>query len=68
MRRGDRGPQVADLQSRLARLYLYTGPVDGDYDQQVEDSVRVYQWSRGTTADGLGVYGPATRASLESET
>lgn len=68
LQRGDHGSEVAELQSRLAKLYLYTGPVNGDYDRRVEDSVRVYQWSRGTTSDGLGVYGPATRASLESET
>lgn len=68
LRPGDHGPQVADLQSRLAELYLYSGPLDGDYDRDVENSVRVYQWARGTTSDGLGVYGPATRASLESET
>ncbi|WP_234438457.1 peptidoglycan-binding domain-containing protein [Streptomyces sp. NRRL S-340] len=68
LRRGDRGPEVSDLQERLARLYLYTGRIDGFYDQHVENSVRTYQWARGITSDGLGVYGPATRASLEAET
>ncbi|MFB7600441.1 peptidoglycan-binding protein [Streptomyces sp. NPDC056160] len=68
LRRGDRGPEVSELQERLARLYLYTGRIDGFYDQHVEDSVRTYQWARGITSDGLGVYGPATRASLEAET
>nr|BFD85096.1 peptidoglycan-binding domain-containing protein [Streptomyces sp. Xyl84] len=68
LRRGDRGPEVSELQERLARLYLYTGRIDGFYDQHVENSVRTYQWARGITTDGLGVYGPATRASLEAET
>jgi hypothetical protein len=68
LRIGDRGSEVRELQLRLGRLHLYTGRADGVFDRRVEDSVRVYQWARGTTSDGLGVYGPATRRSLESET
>ncbi|WP_324789431.1 peptidoglycan-binding domain-containing protein [Streptomyces sp. H51] len=68
LRLGDQGPGVAELQLRLRRLYLYDGDVDGDFDARVEHAVRVYQWTRGITADELGVYGEETRTSLEAET
>ena len=68
LQRGDRGPEVVELQQRLAQLYLYTGDIDGSYDRRVEDSVRTYQWARGIRSDDLGVYGPDTRRLLESET
>ncbi|MFF8943399.1 peptidoglycan-binding protein [Streptomyces sp. NPDC014864] len=68
LRRGDQGPEVTELQLRLAQLGLYTGPADGRFGRQVEDSVRTYQWARGIRTDEAGVYGPATRASLEAET
>lgn len=68
LRRGDRGPEVADLQLRLRQLSLYTGDADGRYSGRVEDAVRRYQWARGITGDESGVYGAATRTSLENET
>ncbi|MFD7999368.1 peptidoglycan-binding domain-containing protein [Streptomyces mirabilis] len=68
LRRGDQGPEVTELQLRLRQLSLYTGKTDGTYSGQVEDAVRRYQWARGITGDKSGVYGAATRASLEGET
>ncbi|MFE9168152.1 peptidoglycan-binding protein [Streptomyces kebangsaanensis] len=68
LRPGDRGPEVTELQQRLRQLRFYNGRPDGFYNGRVEKSVRSYQWARGITADEPGVYGPATRASLESET
>ncbi|MFE1339714.1 peptidoglycan-binding protein [Streptomyces sp. NPDC058733] len=68
LRRGDRGPEVVELQLRLRQLYLYTGEANGIFNGQVESALRNYQWARGVTNDGLGVYGPQTRRSLESET
>ncbi|MEU8467517.1 peptidoglycan-binding domain-containing protein [Streptomyces sp. NPDC029006] len=68
LRRGDTGPQVTDLQQRLRRLNLYGDQVDGVFTRPVEDAVRNYQLARGIRGDTLGEYGPATRASLESET
>ncbi|WP_406009210.1 peptidoglycan-binding protein [Streptomyces sp. NBC_00637] len=68
LRRGDRGAEVTELQLRLRQLFLYNGEADGTFSGEVEDALRNYQWSRGTTEDGLGVYGAATRNRLESET
>ncbi|WP_043683779.1 peptidoglycan-binding domain-containing protein [Streptomyces xylophagus] len=68
LQRGDEGPEVTELQLRLAQLNLYTGPDNGVFDKQVQTSVRTYQLARGIQSDELGVYGTATRARLESET
>lgn len=66
--RGDRGPEVRELQQRLRQLYLYMGDAHGTYDTQVADAVARYQYARGTQRDGRGVYGKETRAALERET
>ncbi|MET7598340.1 peptidoglycan-binding protein [Streptomyces sp. NPDC005481] len=68
LRRGDRGAEVAELQLRLRQLALYYGDINGNFNEQVEDAVRRYQWARGIGADEPGVYGTATRTRLESET
>ncbi|WP_436958074.1 peptidoglycan-binding domain-containing protein [Streptomyces sp. SudanB182_2057] len=68
LRRGDTGPEVAELQQRLRRLNLYGDRIDGTYTRPVEDAVRNYQLARGIKEDPLGEYGPATRRSLELET
>ncbi|MEU6216398.1 peptidoglycan-binding protein [Streptomyces sp. NPDC047022] len=68
LRPGDKGAGVTELQLRLNQLNLYWGPVNGHYSEQVESAVMTYQFARGITDDSYGVYGPATRAMLESET
>ncbi|MFE9447968.1 peptidoglycan-binding protein [Streptomyces sp. NPDC006739] len=68
LRLGDSGPEVMELQLRLKQLNLFDGATNGVFDRQLEDAVRTYQWARGIQGDDLGVYGPATRARLESET
>ncbi|WP_329068649.1 peptidoglycan-binding protein [Streptomyces sp. NBC_01429] len=68
LRVGDSGPEVTGLQQRLTRLWLFTGEATGQYDQNLESAVRVYQWSRQLSGDTLGEYGPATRRALEAET
>ncbi|MFF8428319.1 peptidoglycan-binding protein [Streptomyces sp. NPDC016566] len=68
LQRGDKGPEVTELQLRLKQLNLYDDAVNGVFARPVEDAVRTYQWARGLTDDPLGVYGPTTRESLESET
>ncbi|MET7513636.1 peptidoglycan-binding domain-containing protein [Streptomyces sp. NPDC005480] len=64
---GSHGGQVKDLQRRLTQLHLYTEPADGRYSTDVADAVHRYQVARGIDEDP-GVYGPETRAALESET
>ncbi|MEV0256589.1 peptidoglycan-binding protein [Streptomyces sp. NPDC050732] len=68
LRQGDKGARVAELQGRLAQLYLYVGERDGVYTSRVTDAVARYQWARGLTDDARGEYGRETRRSLESET
>ncbi|AYN35878.1 peptidoglycan-binding membrane protein [Streptomyces albus] len=68
LRAGSRGPEVAELQRRLRQAYLYAGPYDGVYDARVENAVRGYQFTRGISSDPSGVYGTATRKSLEGNT
>ncbi|MHC3469324.1 peptidoglycan-binding domain-containing protein [Streptomyces sp. 7R007] len=68
LRYGDKGPEVVELQLRLRQIGFYTGDADGDYDKDVENAVRSYQFARLIFTDESGVYGHATRAALESET
>ncbi|NED01497.1 peptidoglycan-binding protein, partial [Streptomyces sp. SID6648] len=67
LQRGDQGPEVVELQQRLAGMRMYRGDLNGNFNRQVEDAVRQYQWYRGIYTDGVGVYGPDTRRRLESE-
>ncbi|WP_307790525.1 peptidoglycan-binding domain-containing protein [Streptomyces actuosus] len=68
LRRGDKGPEVTELQLRLRELRLYGGDVNGRFNGKVEDAVGRYQRARGIRSDPLGVYGPETRSMLEAET
>ncbi|MFJ8113565.1 peptidoglycan-binding protein [Streptomyces sp. NPDC096132] len=68
LRPGDSGPEVTELQLRLEQAGFYDGEADGEFDGEVEDAVRGYQIARLVLADESGVYGKATRRSLESET
>ncbi|GGR97511.1 peptidoglycan-binding protein [Streptomyces humidus] len=68
LRLGDTGPEVTELQARLSQIGYYTGAVDGVYSRQVAAAVGTYQFTRVILQDESGVYGAATRASLEAET
>ncbi|MEW1611578.1 MULTISPECIES: peptidoglycan-binding domain-containing protein [unclassified Streptomyces] len=68
LRRGDQGPQVAELQNRLGEVWLYHGDADGNFDDRVENAVRIYQSYKAIQGDPAGVYGPNTRSALEAET
>lgn len=68
LRPGDRGPEVAGLQNRLKEVWLYAGPYDGNYNDQVRSAVAVYQSYKAIQGDPTGVYGPNTRRALEAET
>ncbi|WP_369169015.1 peptidoglycan-binding protein [Streptomyces sp. R28] len=66
--RGDRGPEVTELELRLTQLGLYTRKAGGTYNEGVEDAVSRYQGARGIEPEEYGVYDLATREKLESET
>ncbi|MFH0522442.1 peptidoglycan-binding protein [Streptomyces sp. M41] len=66
--RGDRGPEVVELELRLTQLGLYTREPKGTYTEAVEDAVARFQWARGVGPEEYGVYDAETRELLESET
>lgn len=65
LRRGDAGPAVAEVRSRLCHLGLIPSSTSADtrFDDQLESAVRVFQQSRGLSVDGL--VGPQTLRRLE---
>lgn len=49
---GDRGSEVRDVKERLSQLGLYTGPVDGTFDDGLKAVVESLQRARGIRPDG----------------
>ncbi|MBO0914018.1 peptidoglycan-binding domain-containing protein [Streptomyces laculatispora] len=68
LRRGDHGPEVAELQRRLQEVWLFRGPADADFTDRVERAVSNFQSSMYIQGDAEGVYGPNTRRALEAVT
>ncbi|MCM2414385.1 peptidoglycan-binding domain-containing protein [Streptomyces sp. RKAG290] len=68
LRRGDHGPEVAELQRRLQEVWLFRDPADADFTDRVEKAVRDFQSSMYIQGDPAGVYGPNTRRVLEAVT
>ena len=66
LRRGDRGPAVAEIRSTLRRFGLLADTVPeaphDHFDPEVEHAVRAFQQQRGLIADGI--VGPATYRAL----
>lgn len=67
LRRGDRGPAVADLRDALASLQLLPSLNGSDralveFDDTVDRAIRDFQQRRGLIADGI--VGPVTTRSL----
>ncbi len=62
LRRGDTGPEVAELQRRLRSLGYWLGSVDGSYGYTTEQAVTAFQKVEGLSPDGVA--GPATRDAL----
>jgi N-acetylmuramoyl-L-alanine amidase len=64
LRRGDIGPDVAEIRSMLAAQGLLPsdGSVGDGFDEAVEHAVRTFQQRRGLITDGVA--GPATYRSL----
>lgn len=50
---GDGGPFVATLQSVLAELGYYAGPIDGVYGAETFDAIAWYQIENGLLVDGI---------------
>ena len=70
VRRGDRGPAVADIRATLAGLGLLPdataatgGLQDATFDEACEHAVRAFQQHRGLSSDGL--VGPDTYRALD---
>ncbi|MFH0244542.1 peptidoglycan-binding protein [Streptomyces sp. HK10] len=71
LREGDSGPEVTELQYRLAAVGTYDAQkhgVDGAYDRDVTEGVSTFQTWYGVRGDPEGVYGPHTRRALERAT
>ncbi|MFG2988318.1 peptidoglycan-binding protein [Streptomyces sp. NPDC048257] len=68
LRRHDTGPEVQELQRRLAQIGAWSMPQRGRYDRHLHDAVARFQATHGVRGDPPGVYGPATRRLLESLT
>lgn len=65
LRSGDRGEQVRLLQTKLAELNFYRGPIDGHFGLQTEMGLKQAQRHFGIEADGIA--GPATWSAFEQE-
>ena len=50
--RGSKGDEVRKIQSRLAVLGLYSGPIDGDFGGGTESAVKSFQKTRNLSVDG----------------
>ena len=61
-KRGSRGTEVRNIQSRLSAWGYNPGSVDGIYGVKTEAAVKRFQQKHGLTADGVA--GPATLAKI----
>ncbi len=62
LRQGARGPDVVELQSRLADLDYAVGPVDGRFGPLTRTALISFQKANGLTRDGI--VGPKTWGAL----
>ncbi|HSK69023.1 MAG TPA: peptidoglycan-binding domain-containing protein, partial [Candidatus Limnocylindria bacterium] len=53
LRVGSIGPEVMELQRRLAELGYYQGDIDGKYYAASEGAVKLFQAQHGLDADGI---------------
>lgn len=61
-RRGSRGQEVVNIQTRLKKWGYLSGNVDGIYGVKTEEAVKEFQRKHGLTPDGIA--GPATLAKI----
>lgn len=52
--RGSKGPEVIELQKKLAQLGYVVGTTDGKFGSKTETAIRRFQKERGLRVDGLG--------------
>ena len=66
LRRGDKGPYVVDMQTKLNKLGYDLGPcgIDGDFGRATEKAVKAFQGDHGLKVDGI--CGPATWSALDA--
>jgi len=57
---------VKEVQTALAALEYYTGPIDGIYGPSTTSAIEAFQKDAGITVDGK--YGPQTHDALETAT
>lgn len=62
--RGDRGPEVRQLQESLTQLGVYRGPITGYYGSLTENAV--YRFQQLNKIEPTGVAGPVTRQQIQS--
>ncbi|WP_084506432.1 peptidoglycan-binding protein [Geminicoccus roseus] len=63
IRRGDHGPDVRQMQDRLALRGFPPGPSDGIFGRSTEAALVAFQRAQGLLPDGI--YGPRTRLRLD---
>ena len=61
-KRGSRGSEVRQIQTKLKNWGYYTGSVDGIYGKLTEDAVRKFQRYNNLTVDGIA--GPNTLSAM----
>lgn len=62
LKKGSKGAQVTRLQQALIELGYLTGAADGDFGQNTQDAVTLFQAVNGLTADGIA--GTQTQRTL----
>ena len=67
LRRGDKGPEVVELQTDLVRLGYDIGPcgIDGDYGRATKAAVEQLQLKHGLVVDGI--CGPKTWVAIDQD-
>lgn len=66
LKRGSKGTDVRELQSRLAFIGFYTGKIDGVYGNRTYRAVRLFQYEFGMKIDGIAGY--KTQEKLKAAT
>lgn len=51
--KGSKDDEVVKIQTRLAELGYYSGPIDGDFGDQTETAFKAFQKAAGLTVDGI---------------